>query len=366
MTDKNLYAVVMAGGKGERFWPQSRANRPKQLLRLLGNLTLIEQTVDRLRDLLPLSNCLVITNEEYVPAMRSLLHGLPPENIIGEPVGRDTGPCVALAAGVVRERSRNADNAAMIVLPADHSIHDLKSLHQVLRDSVEVTRRESCPVVIGVQPTFPATGYGYIQCAEKAETETKTSFLTGKKFWEKPGMNTAQKFINDGNYLWNSGMFIWALPVIDAALQKHAPELWKLSEQIGKAEGQGRLTEVLAECFERCSKISIDYAVMEYVEKMLVAECSFDWDDVGSWTALRNQIRPRNGNNVVRGLFSGIDATDCIIVGESDHLIAAIDVQDLIIVETEDVTLVCHARSAQRVKEMVQELSKDPRLKKFV
>ncbi|QSH40346.1 sugar phosphate nucleotidyltransferase [Lentisphaerota bacterium ZTH] len=365
MKKENFYAIVMAGGKGERFWPQSRASHPKQLLRLIGNLTLIEQTVERLTPLVPLENIIIVTNHDYVAPMRSLLAKLPADNIIGEPVGRDTAPCVALAAGIVKAKSKS-DDAVMLLLPSDHVIRNSASMLQVLSDSGEVAVESKSIVTIGVNPSFASTGYGYIHCGEAVESAHGTKFFKSLGFTEKPNLKTAEKFLKAGTYKWNSGMFIWTLGTIMQALNQFAPELHGLAERLGEAFAADNLENALAEEYQNCEKISIDYAVMEKVDNVTVAECTFDWDDVGSWTALRNQIRPSENNNVVRGLFEGLDAKNCIVVGDAKHLIAAIDVEDLIIVHTDDATLVCNAKSAQRIKELVHRVGQRQEYSKFL
>lgn len=364
MNKKDVFAVIMAGGKGERFWPQSRVSRPKQLLRLLGDLTMIEQTVNRLKPLMPAENILVITNADYVDAMQSLLEEVPTENIIGEPCGRDTAPCVALAAALVASKTDNPD-AVMLVLPADHVINDVDLMVAALTDCTEVAAAGKV-VTIGVNPAFPSTGYGYIKCEDPIDTGLNTKFYVSGGFREKPDVNTAEEFIAAGCYKWNSGMFAWSVATIMDAFRKYAPSLAEGAEILKKSVMEGTFETELNTQYEGFEKISIDYAVMEKVDNVVVAECAFDWDDVGSWTALRNQIKPDVDNNVVRGLHVGLDTKDCIIFGKSDHLISTIDVDDLIIVNTEDATLVCKSESAQRIKEIVHKLGDNPDWKGFI
>lgn len=363
MLKKEAYAIIMAGGKGERFWPQSRTSRPKQLLRLIGNLTLIEQTVERLSPLIPFENIIIITNQDYVPSMRTLLKAIPEGNIIGEPFGRDTAPCVALAAALVAAKTDNPD-AVMVVVPADHVIKDTTALINVLSDCAEVATKGKI-VTIGVNPTYPSTGYGYIKCEAPVDNQLQTKFYESGGFQEKPDFKTAEKFLKEGCYKWNSGMFVWSVSTIMKAFKEHVPELAKGAEVLKKAAKEHELDFKLKIQYELFEKISIDYAVMEKVDNVVVAECAFDWDDVGSWTAIRNQIHSSANNNVVRGKHVGLDTKDCIIVSDSHHLISTIDVEDLIIVHTEDATLVCKSKSAQRVKEIVHILSEDPSLKGF-
>jgi mannose-1-phosphate guanylyltransferase len=365
MENKNFYAVVMAGGKGERFWPQSRINHPKQLLRLIGNLTLLEQTAERLKPLVPEENILIITNQDYVAPMRSLLKNLPAENIIGEPVGKDTAPCVALATGIVRAKAGN-DDAVMFLLPADHVIRNVGAMRAELKDCADLAAKCDSIITIGVNPASASTGYGYIKCGEQIPDGTNTKFFKSLGFKEKPNIETAEKFIANGNYRWNSGMFIWSVKTISDAFHKYAPELEAMAERFSEACRNDNIEQAMVEEYNKCNRISIDYAVMEKVENVIVAECSFDWDDVGSWTALRNQIRPDKDNNVVRGLFKGIDSSDNIVVSDSKHLVAAIDVEDMIIVHTDDATLVCNAKSAQRIKELVHNLGLNVELARFI
>ncbi len=368
MDNSNLYAVVMAGGRGERFWPQSRASRPKQLLRLIGNLTLIEQTVERLSPLVKNENILVLTNADYVAPMRALLSQIPPQNIIGEPFGRDTGPCVAAAAGLVRSLSGGDENSVMIMLPSDHVIHDSAAMRQVLEDSADAVIKNGKIATIGIKPAYASSGYGYIKCGEKLDLESKTVFHQSLGFTEKPSTEEAEAMIAEGNYKWNGGIFIWSLKTITAAFKSFAPELGVIADEVAKGNDEGRFIEAMTEQYEKCLKTSIDYAVMEKLppEQVIVAESTFDWDDVGSWNALKNQIKPDKNNNVVRGLFEGVDVRDSIIVSDSRHLITAVDVSDLIIVHTDDATLICHSKSAQRIKELVAKMSQDPALTKFL
>jgi len=364
MPGKEIFAVVMAGGKGERFWPRSRVSKPKQLLRLLGDLTLIEQTVERLEPLAGLKNTLIITNADYVAPMRSLLPDIPEENIIGEPMGRDTAPCVALAAALVAARTDNPD-ATMVVVPADHAIKDSATMVATLDACADMAMAGHI-VTIGIPPSFPSTGYGYIKCGEKLPADSDVKFYESEGFREKPDEETAEKFLADGSYKWNSGMFVWTVEAIMDALRKHAPSLAEGAEALKNAAKRGALDEELEPRYSSFEKISVDYAVMEKVDNVAVAECPFDWDDVGSWSALRNQITSSENNNVVQGLHIGLDTKDCVIVGDSNHLISTIDVEDLIIVHTDDATLVCKSQAAQRVKEIVHAIAENENLRDYL
>ena len=361
-----IYTVVMAGGRGERFWPQSRLNCPKQLLRLLGSLTLIEQTTARMFSITRPENCLVVTNIDYVEPMRSLLPMLPAENIIGEPVGRDTGGCLALAEGILESRGVPED-AVIVAVPADHSIDSTPALTRTILQAVETAKVCDAPVLIGVKPTYASTGFGYIRCGTPLDYGDGTvRFYSADVFCEKPSATEVEEMLHEDIWRWNSGIFVWTRRVFERELLEHAPELSAITREIGRISNPRQLAEFLREQFPLAPNVSIDYALMEKLDYMVVAECNFEWADIGSWTALRSQIRADKNNNVVRGTFAGLDAENCIVVGDNQQLIAAIDVKDLIIVKQGDVTLVCSEKSAQRVKELVHKLDLDPALRKFL
>ena len=360
-----VYAVVMAGGKGERFWPQSRVSRPKQFLQLLGDATMIEMTVERLRQLLPVENILVVTNREYVDGVRALMPFLPEENVIGEPAARDTAPCAALAAGIIR--ARGGDEAVMILLPADHMIERTHDLASLLEDvALRAQKNPEWIYTVGVVPTEPATGYGYIRCGEMLEPAGETKLFRSLGFREKPDLASARAFLEEGSYRWNCGMFLFQVRALEAEMARQCPELATMLRQVSDLEQSGTLAGTLPSLFGRQQKRSIDYAVMEHALKMAVAECRFDWDDIGSWTALRNHLTADRNGNVATGLFAELDSHNLIVSGQPNHLVAAIGVNDLVIVTTPDATLVCHANQAQRIKELLATFGLRPELRPFL
>lgn len=364
MAEQQVYAIIMAGGKGERFWPQSRASHPKQLLRLMGNLTMIEQATERLIPVVPVENIIIVTNREYVNAMRQLLHRIPEKNIIGEYTGRDTAACMALATGIIRQRS--GGDPVIVVSPADHIIRNTTRFRQTLADSIKVAANCNKLITWGIEPRFPSTGFGYIETGLPLVTDTESRFFEVRKFTEKPSMALADECIRQKKCKWNSGFFVWRYEVIMAAMREYAPEFFNLANEAYRAECDGDLTPVLENSYRRVKNISIDYAIMEKCPNIAMAETDFDWEDVGSWSALRSQARPNANNNIIRGLVACLDTSDSTIVSSPNHLLAAIDVHNLIIVHTDDATLVCAEQSAQRVKELVQELNKNPEFKKFL
>lgn len=255
----------------------------------------------------------------------------------------------------------------MLLLPADHAIRRRRELTEVLRDAATLAaERPGCLVTIGVPPTGPETAYGYIHCGEELGVRGLTRFYHSLGFREKPDPERARAFVAAGCYRWNSGMFIWQVRSLREAFRRYAPEQGELFDDVRTLIREGRLENGLAERFLRSDRISIDYAVMEKAEDVAVAECRFDWDDVGSWTALRNHLPVDGDGNVAEGLFAGIDARNLTVMGSADHLIAAIGVEDLVIVNTGDVTLVCRASEAQRIKELLKLADTRPELRKFL
>ncbi len=368
----NNYAVIMAGGRGERFWPQSRVSHPKQLLRLLGNLTLIEQTVKRLgkETIIPLENILIMTNIDYVIPMQTLLKNIPKENIIGEVECKDTAPCIALATAIIKRKTSNFDDAVMVVLPSDQAIKDEKSLQSSLEASIAMARQQKQMVTIGVKPTFPSTGYGYIQCKHDSElaaftkTDGNNHFYKGIKFIEKPNLKNANKYIKSDEFRWNSGIFIWSLTTIYKNFKSFTPQLATFIDLLINPDED--LNEMIRDYYPELNKISIDYAIMEHISDFSVIECTFDWDDVGCWTAIENQIIPGVDHNFSKGTFESINSYDNIVITEENHLVATIGMKDTIIVHTDDATLVCSKESAQLVKDLVQKLSDNDKMKKFL
>ena len=335
--DSNAFAVIMAGGRGERFWPESRIAHPKQLLRLLGSITMIEETVRRIAPLFPPERIVIATNERYVPAMRALLKDIPPENILGEPAARNTAPCIAMAAAYVGTLAEGAD-PVIAVFPSDHAIQDADSFRTVVSDCTDFARKHESIVTIGIAPTFPATGYGYIQTGSKIDFPADSAFFDGVAFREKPDSETAKAYLESGHFRWNGGMFFFSGRTLMDAFALHAPFLAGFSRAATDAF-KAHDAAALAAAYCSVQKISIDYAVMEKAHNVVVAEARFDWDDVGSWPSLRNQIPPDENGNVVRARHAGINTEDCIIFSDDgSHLVATAGLRDTIVVHTADAT----------------------------
>ncbi len=340
MNQNYLYAVIMAGGRGERFWPAGRKNKPKQLLPLIGEHTMIEETVQRLFPLIAPERVLVITNVAYVERIRDLLP-IPAENVIGEPVGRDTAPCVALAAALV---ARCDSEATMILLPADHVIRPAKIFQETLLAAAEQAQSGAL-VTLGITPTFPATGYGYIQAGE----DVSPGFKQVVAFKEKPDAATAEKFFLDGNFKWNSGMFIWRVDAIIREFHKYVPAL---AEKLDAWRNGADYTQDFAEC----EKISIDYAIMEKAENVLVGEAPFYWNDLGSWSSLRTVLPLDDSGNAIRGEAITLDAANNVLITD-DCLLGVIGLNDIAVVKSGNGLLVCSLSKEQDVKKLVNEIS---------
>jgi mannose-1-phosphate guanylyltransferase len=373
LNTNDRFVIIMAGGKGERFWPVSREKTPKQLITLLGDRSFLQQAVDRVLPLVPLKNVLIITNKVQAPEVRKQLPKLPRENVIAEPVGRDTTAAVALGAAVVGARSTTG---VMAVLPADHVIPEEKKFQQVLADAFDLAGRGRAIITIGIKPTEPATGYGYIRVGEplpppEGGKPYKTGFYRAEQFVEKPNFDTAVEYVSSGKYRWNAGMFIWSFVTITEGLQKHQPEMYAACQRWFKAAATpARLDKVLAKDYPELKKVSIDYALMEKAQNVIVADGAFEWDDLGSWTALGRHLKPDAEGNCAMADFIHVDAARNIIFDARSKgrktPIAVVGLRDSILVLTDDATLLAHKSQAQKVKELVRRLSADPRLKKLI
>jgi len=352
MTNPHYYAVILAGGRGERFWPASTAKRPKQLLSLVAEKALLAQAVDRLEGLIPHERILVVTNQDLVEATRKAAPYLPPHNVVGEPVGRDTAPAVALSAALVKARD---PQGVFCILTADHVIGNLDVFRATLNDSLGIAEKQDVLITIGIQPTEPATGYGYIQLGETVNTGTGTTFSKASRFVEKPNLATAESYVSSGDYVWNSGMFIWSVQSIEKALLAFRPAIGAIIETICHAAKTGTLVGTLESMFGSVEKISIDYAVMEKADNIIAARGTFAWDDVGSWTAIENHFPKDAFGNTLVGFCETIDSTGNIVFSR-DRLTTLLGVNDLIVVQSEGVTLVCPRERAQDIKQMVVKL----------
>ena len=370
---KDRYVIIMAGGRGERFWPLSREKTPKQLISLLWKESFLQQTVNRVLPLVPLKNILIVTNEVQAPEVAKQLPKLPKENIIAEPCGRDTCAAITLGAAIVGSRSTTA---TMAVLAADHVIPSEKKYQKVLGDCFDLAARGQAIVTIGIKPTEPATGYGYIKCGKPLPTpkgvkKYKTPFFKAERFEEKPYFDKAVEYLADGNYRWNAGMFIFSFVTIAAALQTHQPEMEAACHRwFEAAKTPAKLKRVLKKEYPDIRKISIDFAVMEKAQNVIVADGDFDWDDLGSWNSLAHHIKPDAEGNCAVGDFIHVDAARNVIFDARSKKnrtpIAVVGLRDSILVQTDDAVLLAHKSQSQKVKQMVAKLADDKKYKGLI
>lgn len=355
------YAVIMSGGVGSRFWPKSRKHKPKQFLRTVGAKTMIQTTVERIGGVVPMDRIYIVTNGQYINTLESQIPEILPENILIEPYNRDTATCIGLAA--VHLLKKDPD-AVMVILPSDHLIFDQDEFVGTIRDAITVAKETNSLVTMGIKPTRPETAYGYIEAGRPLD-QYDCPIYTAKRFIEKPNKVKAMEFLYKGTYLWNSGMFAWKASVLMEEIYRFLPELYESLMEISDAIGTPEQESVLNKIYQEIDGISIDYGIMERSTKVLVIEADFKWDDIGSWTALERFFDKDQNGNIVQGLNSKIDTRQCIIFGE-DRLIATIGVDDLIIVDTGDVVLVCDKSRDQDIKEMLKIIVERQELTKFI
>lgn len=345
-----ITALIMAGGRGERFWPKSRKNMPKQFLSLTDDgKTMIQLTVERIASVVDMEDIYIATNKDYKELVRSQLPGIPEKNILCEPVGRNTAPCIGLGAV---HMAKKYDDAIMLVLPSDHLIKFNKMFLSVLKDSCDVAEKDRNLVTIGITPAYAETGYGYIKF-DSHVMEGRAYKVD--RFVEKPSLEVAKEYLETEEYLWNSGMFVWKLSSILYNLERFMPETFAGLKRIQASIGTPEEEDVLRKEFAQFQSQSIDYGIMEKAENIYTVPGTFGWDDVGSWLAVERIRKSNEMGNVVSGNIITVGTHNCIIQGEK-KLIAAVGLEDLIIVDTEDATLICAKDSTADIKKVLENL----------
>ena len=344
------YGVILAGGGGTRFWPLSRKELPKQLLNLTGKDLMVNETIDRLAGNVAKEDILVVTNCTQTELMLEATAGrVSPDHVLSEPAARNTAACIGYAA---MEILRKYGDGVMCVLPSDHYIKKTDVYKKVVADALRTAAETDALVTLGIQPTYPSTGYGYI-CHE--EEKAAGGFWAVRSFVEKPNLEKAKEYILSGEYLWNSGMFFWKASVIMRYFEELLPEIYACLQKIGGAMGTEEEAKVIQEVYPQIPKISIDYGIMERAGKVLVLEGDFGWSDVGSWDALEALYEKDEYGNITYGEQVHIDTHDCIIYAKN-KLVTTIGLDNVIVVETEDAVLVCDKNRAQEVKKIVEAL----------
>lgn len=355
-----LNALIMAGGEGKRFWPLSRKSNPKQFLSLTGDKSLIRQTVDRILPLIPIERIFIVTGEVYAKKTLEHVPELPKENLILEPYGRNTAPCIAYGTLKIEKLSKES---ITIVLSADHVIGDGDGFRSALKFASEVADIElengSFPLItLGVTPTSPETGYGYIkQTPQLISSSDLFNAYDVEKFTEKPDSKTAISFINQGGYYWNSGIFVWKTSSILKAFSDIIPEWYKYFDEISNNLGEITEKDAITTFFDNITGGSIDKLILEHADNTVVVPINFQWSDVGSWSALDEYLRDNDSQNVIKGEAISIDSSGCMVFGQ-DKIVALVGVKDLVVVESEDSILILNKDRSQDVKKVVEEIDK--------
>lgn len=356
----NVYVVIMAGGGGTRFWPWSREKRPKQVLPIISQRPMIRETVERVRPFVSPEKILIVTSRSQAEDLHRQIPQIPPGNILIEPMGKNTAPCLCLAALYIKQRS---PQAVMVVLPADHYIADRRGFLRTLGEAAGFAARQNFLVTLGVQPTEPETGYGYIQKGEILNAADGIQVFQAKAFREKPSRPKALSYLRRGDYLWNSGMFIWKVEVFLEAIKKYLPDLYRGMMVLRDSLGTSRERLLLEKIYKRIQPVSVDYGIMEKADNVALMEAKFPWNDVGSWEALA-KIWPKDkagnalksGDRAAQGKVLAIDSSGCLIRSE-EKLIAVIGLKDVVVVEAGNAFLVCPRQRSQEVRRVLQELN---------
>jgi mannose-1-phosphate guanylyltransferase len=356
----DLVVVIMAGGAGTRFWPLSTEARPKQFLNLFGERTLLQLSYDRVATLVPPQRVLVLTSQRFVPLVRQQLPGLPEANVVGEPVRRDTAAAVALAALIC---GRRFGNPVMAVLTADHLIEPVELFQRTLRSAaLEAANSGRALYTFGVLPSFPATGYGYLQRGQLLTEDEGVEHYQLLRFKEKPRLELAQEYLESGDYFWNSGMFAWTTNAILEELELQLPEHLQHLAPVVEQDGRPGWQQALEAGFEPLRKESIDFGVMEHARDVRCVAARFKWSDVGGWLALEEHMDRDGTGNVLRGDLRTVDAGDNLVFCEDDReVVALVGVRDLIVVRSGGRTLVVHRNATEEIKTLVQGLEQDLR-----
>ncbi len=349
-----MLALIMAGGSGTRFWPKSRKKHPKQLLRIYGDRTMIQQTVDRLKPIVPVNRIFIVSTQTQIEEIKRQLPEIPEANLLVEPVGKNTAPCIGLGALYMK---RIDPDAVMVVLPADHMVLDEERWRKQLQQAEVIARETSALVTLGIKPTYPATGYGYIQhTSEQVQIDGIQAYRV-KTFAEKPNYETACRFLESGDFLWNSGIFIWKISTILQEIDEYLPEIGDALKTIDQAIGTPKEQQIIDYTYRQIRSISIDYGVMEYAREVYVLPADFGWNDLGSWNEVY-KIRPKDNNeNAASEQHVLLDTHGCLIDVEG-KVVASIGLQDLIVVETDDALLICPRDRAQEVRDVVEALKR--------
>lgn len=358
-----LYGVILAGGRGERFWPLSRMKKPKQLLRLISDKSMLQETIERVLPLIPIERILIVTSEDITELILEENGYIKPENILSEPVGRNT----CLAIGLAAEHLKKQDpEAVMAVLSADHIIRPQEKLIELLRIGAKVAQDEDRLITIGIEPTRAETGYGYIKLGRPFNSIDGVAIYEVEAFTEKPRPAVASEYYHGRQHLWNSGMFIWSVDAVLKAITKCQPDISSGLEKYSGQIGTKKEIDARAILYNESESISIDFAVLENAENVLVIKGDMVWDDVGSWNSLERYKQRDKDNNVVVGDAKLMNSYETTVYNDHEGMIVTLGVSDLVVVKTDDIVLVAHKTQVNDVKKIIKELHEDEDRKKYL
>jgi mannose-1-phosphate guanylyltransferase len=354
MAETKDFALIMAGGKGERFWPLSTDERPKQFLNLFSDKTMIQLTVERLEGLVPINHTFVVTGKQYVEITSEQLAGLPRENIIVEPMGRNTAPAIALSAFYIKKHFGSAN---LVVLPADHLVKDVEGFRKALKSALDfIKKNKDAVVTLGIKPDRPETGYGYIKFVkEKEDVKYNETVLRVERFVEKPAYEVALKYLEEGNYLWNAGIFIWNVDTIIETTRRFLPKTYEILNKLFELP-EGSYEQALKELYPQVDNISVDYGIMEHYDRIYVIPSEFGWDDVGSWTSVERHSEKDEMGNVAASNVYYFKSKGNIVKTNKKTILN--DVEDLIVIETDEYIVISSKKSAQGIKDIKKEVGK--------
>lgn len=353
----NLWAIILAGGYGTRFWPLSRRKRPKQFLPIISDKSMIQETIDRIFPIVSPERIVVIAPKDLITTTRKEISKYKGIRIVEEPSGKNTAPSIILACSYI---SRLEEDSTVIVLPSDHYIGKKEEFLKAVNASFHLSQELESLFTFGIKPTSPETGYGYIQInREKLHSYEGEKFFKVLKFVEKPSKNVAEEYLKSGDYFWNSGMFLWRISVFRDALKRFAPEYFEIYEELEKVSlnQKGKLLEI----WDRVKPLSIDYALMERATSTVMVRAEFEWSDVGSWNSLYQIWGVNSDENSLKGDVYTMDSSGCLVYSDK-KMISLIGVKDIIVINTEDALLVCHREHAQKVKDLVETLKKKEKM----
>ena len=350
MARQNNHLVIMAGGVGSRFWPMSTQDRPKQFIDVLGTgKTLLQLTVERFGNMVPAENLWVVTNERYADIVREQLPDMPAENILCEPCRRNTAPCIAYVSWRIKSKDPKAN---IVVTPSDHVVTNVQEFQRVISECMTFTQDCDAIVTLGMKPSRPETGYGYIQADLSSPSLRNKQIFRVDSFREKPDLQTAEQYIKKNNYFWNAGIFIWNVSTIVNAFRVYQPKLAKIFEALLPVYGTAQEQEAINEHFPKCENISVDYAIMEKAEEIFVCPADFGWSDLGTWGSLLSQSRrDLYGNALIGPSINIYDSHNCIVHTTQEKKVVIQGLDGYIVAENDDTLLICKLSEEQRIKQ---------------